>query len=170
MSQTLTLSYDPREDRILAAVNVSQPDHWSCWLTRRLTLAVLEQTPAYLTQTSPLTQKTPIDYRSDLIQFEHQAAMAQTAPALSRTDNEVVRTVAVEAALAERLSLHSIPNGFVFELVDIHGQTRQIGMERAHLQRVLHMIADEAARAGWIAPAAPAAAEPGGAHPKPTAN
>ena len=41
MLKNLTFVYVPREDRVLAAINAGQQEAWSCWLTRRLALAVL---------------------------------------------------------------------------------------------------------------------------------
>ena len=41
--KTITFVYAPQEDRIAAAINAGGPDAWSCWLTRRLALAVLER-------------------------------------------------------------------------------------------------------------------------------
>jgi hypothetical protein len=38
--KTVTFLYAPQEDRIAAAINAGAPDAWSCWLTRRLALAV----------------------------------------------------------------------------------------------------------------------------------
>ena len=51
---TLTFVYVPREDRILAAINAGHAEAWSCWLTRRLALAVLERTTEYLATRSDL--------------------------------------------------------------------------------------------------------------------
>ena len=41
--KTITFAYRALEDRVLAAVNLGHPDAWSCWLTRRLSLALLER-------------------------------------------------------------------------------------------------------------------------------
>jgi len=41
--KTITFLYVPQEDRIAGAINAGHPDAWSCWLTRRLALAVLER-------------------------------------------------------------------------------------------------------------------------------
>jgi len=150
MLQSLTLSYNPQEDRILAATNLGRPDAWSCWLTRRLVLAMLDQTPAYLSQTSSLTGKTPVDYRSDLIAFEREAALAQTASAMSHTDDQVVRQGAERAELADRVTLHDLGGGFRVELYGVQGGGAAGDMARAEFQRILQMLADEAGRAGWL--------------------
>ena len=50
--------YGSREDRILAAVNIGQPEAWSCWITRRLALAMTEGAAKFLASTSPLAKRT----------------------------------------------------------------------------------------------------------------
>jgi len=57
--KTITFVYAPQEDRIAAAINAGGPDAWSCWLTRRLALAVLERATEYLANTSDLAQRAP---------------------------------------------------------------------------------------------------------------
>jgi hypothetical protein len=46
--KTVTFLYVPQEDRIAGAINAGHPDAWSCWLTRRLALAVLERATGYI--------------------------------------------------------------------------------------------------------------------------
>ena len=46
--KSVTFVYVPREDRILAAINAGRDDAWSCWLTRRLALAVIERATDYV--------------------------------------------------------------------------------------------------------------------------
>jgi len=170
MLQSITLSYDAKEDRILAATNLGRPDSWSCWLTRRLVLALLDQAPVYVSQTSALTQKTPVDYRSDLIAFEREASLAQTAGAMSRTDDQVVRQGAQSAELAERVTLHNLGVGFRVELHGVAGGSAIGDMDRAQFQRVLQMLSDEAVKAGWMVPPPAVAAPPPDGGPKARAN
>ncbi len=59
--KTITFVYAPQEDRIAAAINAGGPDAWSCWLTRRLALAVLERATEYLANTSDLAQRAPAE-------------------------------------------------------------------------------------------------------------
>jgi hypothetical protein len=55
--KTVTFLYVPPEDRIAGAINAGHPDAWSCWLTRRLALAVLERATDYIANTSNLAQR-----------------------------------------------------------------------------------------------------------------
>jgi hypothetical protein len=170
--RNITFVYVAREDRILAAVNAGQPDAWSCWLTRRLALAVLERTADYLATRSDLAQKAPADFRGETIAFERDAAIAKTARAMSVTPNSILQSSASAAELAERLTISQQSGGFRLEL---HGQGAEgtAGLvKRDELQRILQMLQVEVAKAGWLgAPArsqaAPAAAM---ADPKPFRN
>ncbi len=103
--KTITFVYAPQEDRIAAAINAGSPDAWSCWLTRRLALAVLERATEYLANTSGLAQRAPADLRSEAIAFEREAAIAKTAPAMSQTPPEILKSGAVAAELADRLTI-----------------------------------------------------------------
>ena len=60
--RSITFVYVPREDRILAAINAGRDDAWSCWLTRRLALAVLERTTDFVASSSDLAQRAPADF------------------------------------------------------------------------------------------------------------
>ena len=82
--KTITFAYRALEDRVLAAVNLGHPDAWSCWLTRRLSLALLERADKLLASTSALASRAAPGYREELAAFEQDAAMAATAIAPSQ--------------------------------------------------------------------------------------
>src|ERR1035441_797360 len=52
--KSITFVYEAREDRVLAAINSGKPEAWSCWLTRRLALVLLERAVNLLASTSAL--------------------------------------------------------------------------------------------------------------------
>ena len=70
---SITFVYVPREDRIMAAINPGHANVWSCWLTRRLALAVLERATEYIASRSDLAQRAPAQFRGDAIAFERMA-------------------------------------------------------------------------------------------------
>ena len=55
--KSINFSCVAAEDRILAAINPGVPEAWSCWLTRRLVLALLDRTSEFLASTSPVVQQ-----------------------------------------------------------------------------------------------------------------
>ena len=166
---TLAFVYAMREDRILAAINPGRPEAWSCWLTRRIVLALLERLAEIFANTSALAQRAPAEIRSEVVAFEHQAAMAKTAQRMTQTPAEALNASAAAAELVERLSITNQGDSFRLELHGVSGGGAAGVLARAGLQRVLQMLQDEVAKAGWLAtPAKPQPAqvseEPG---PKP---
>ena len=164
---SLTFVYVPREDRILAAINAGGADTWSCWLTRRLVLAVLERTTVYPAQRSDLAQRAPAELRGEAIKFEQEVAIAKTAPSMSTTPSAVLETFLASAQLADRLTISPQGSDFRLELRGPGDDGAAAAFKRAELQRMLQMLQVEASRAGWLgapakpqpepAPAAPAA-------------
>src|SRR4051812_287968 len=70
MFETITLAYDPHEDRIFVATDLGKPTAAPFWLTRRMTLAVLAQAADLLSQTSPLTAAATAQDRQEVAAFE----------------------------------------------------------------------------------------------------
>jgi hypothetical protein len=166
---SVTFVYDTREDRLLAAINAGHPEAWSCWLTRRLALALLERSGEYLSNTSALAQRAPADLRGEFVAFERDAAIAETVGAMSNTPADVLKSSATEAELADRLTISTQGDRFRLEL---HGQSGRgaVGAPtRAEFQRILQMLQAEVAKAGWLA--TPAKSQPavatGATVPKP---
>src|SRR5271170_6466406 len=113
---SITFIYAPKEDRVVAAINAGRPDAWSCWLTRRLALTVLERTAQYLASRSDLAQRAPADFRGEAIAFERDAAIAKTVPAMSVTPAAVLQSSASAAELADRLTISQQGDSFRLEL------------------------------------------------------
>jgi hypothetical protein len=156
--KTITFLYVPQEDRIAGAINAGHPDAWSCWLTRRLALAVLERAADYIASSSNLAQRAPAELRGEAIAFEREAAIAKTAPAMSQTPPEVLKSSTADAELADRLTIGREQDAFRFELRGQSGNGAAAVVKREELQRILQMLHGVVAQAGWLA--APGAARP----------
>ena len=167
--KSINFSYVAGEDRILAAINPGGREAWSCWLTRRLVLALLERTSEFLASTSPLVQQVPAAVRGELATFEREAAMAATARAMSTTPRDVLKASKTAAELAEGLKISSQPGGFRVELQGEKGVGAAGLLTRAELQRFLQMLQSEVANAGWfgVLDKSSAATTPETAGPKP---
>lgn len=148
---SVTFVYDMREDRILAAINAGRPEAWSCWLTRRLSLALLERAAEYVSSTSALAQRAPADLRGEFASFERDAAIAKTAGAMSNTPAEVLKCSTTGAELVERLTISSQGDRFRLELHGQNGGGAAGAPTRAELQRILQMLQVEVGKAGWLA-------------------
>jgi hypothetical protein len=157
--QSISFAYHVREDRVLAAVNLGKGEQWSCWLTRRLSLAMLERAQKFLASTSPLARRTAPDQRSELAAFERHAAMTTTAGAMSATPTDELAASARSAELADRLTITQQGEAFRLQLTGDRGGGTTGLVLRAELQRILGMLEAEVIKAGWVtAAASPAAA------------
>jgi hypothetical protein len=149
--KSITFAYDMKEDRMLAAINPGHPDAWSCWLTRRLTLALLERAEEFLANTSPLVQRASADHRGEILAFEQDAAIARTANAITQTPAEVLQSSTASAELAKQLTISIQGNGFRIELQGEGGGSAAGLLARDEFQRVLKMLQATAVGAGWLA-------------------
>jgi hypothetical protein len=148
---SVTFVYAMREDRILAAINPGRPEAWSCWLTRRIVLALLERLTEIFTKTSTLAQRAPPEIRGEVAAFEHDAAMAKTAERMTKTPADALNASATAAELVDRLSISNLGDNFRLELYGVSGGGASGVLARAGLQRVLQMLQDEVVNAGWSA-------------------
>jgi hypothetical protein len=163
---TVTFVYVMREDRVLAAINAGRPDAWSCWLTRRIVLALLERLAELFAKTSALAQRVPAETRREVVAFEHDAAMTKTAQRMVSTPAEALNASATAAELVDQVSIGNQGDNFRLEFRGARGGGAAGVLARAGLQRVLQMLQDEVAKAGWLGASArpqpaPAAEEPG---------
>jgi hypothetical protein len=154
--KSITFAYDTREDRTLAAINPGHPEAWSCWLTRRLVLALLERAGEFVASTSALAQRASADHRGEILAFEQDAAIARTAKAITQTPPEILQSSTTSAELAKQLTISNQGNGFRMELQGEGGGSAAGTLAREELQRILQMLQETAGKAGWlITPAKP---------------
>jgi hypothetical protein len=147
--KTVTFIYDIREDRILAAINAGDTDSWSCWLTRRMALALLAKADEFLSKTSKLLQNATAETREQLISFEREAALVQTAGSVKRTPNDVILDRPRAAELLHEVTLNQ--RGTIYEIIlkaEV-GRGSVATVNRAELQRIMQMMRDVAAKANW---------------------
>ena len=155
--KSITFAYDAREDRILAVVNPGQTPSWSCWLTRRLVLSLLDNGSKFLAKTSALAQRAAPEVRREVVAFEREAAVAKTAPAMSVTPSEVLKKTVAGAELVHQITLTQQGERMQMELRGVAGGGSQAGLTRAELQRILDMLQAEVVIANWsVAPVVPA--------------
>ena len=146
---SITFVYEPREDRVAAAVNPGRADAWSCWLTRRIALALLDRMPDFLEGTSALAKRAPAEMRGEFTAFEREAAIAKTQRAMSVTPPEILKSSANAAELIDRVSIAPQGDNFRLELYGMSGDGAAAGLSRAELQRILQMLQGVVVKAGW---------------------
>jgi len=96
------------KDRVLAVVNPGHPPTWSCWLTRRLVLLLLDNgMENFSPSTSTLgPARRPRKARRD--GRSHSSAkrrLPNTAPAMSVTPHEVLKMTVAAAELVHQVTL-----------------------------------------------------------------
>ena len=167
--KSVSFSYVVGEDRVLAAVNPGGSEAWSCWLTRRLVLVLLDRAEELLVSTSALVKQAPSEVRGELITFEREAAMASTAKKMSNTSRDVLTQSATAAELAKRLTIYSKAGGFRLEFHGVKGGGAAGFFARVELQRLFQMLQAEVAKADWLGTSArsPAGQTIEAAGPKP---
>ena len=148
--KTVTFVYRSSEDRVLAAINAGKPEAWSCWLTRRLVLVLLERTAELLANTSALAQRAPAEIRGELVAFERDAAIANTAKAMSLTPGKVLKTSRNAAELVERLMISGLGDKFRLKFQGEGGGGAASVIGRDDLQRILQMLQTEVSKAAWL--------------------
>jgi hypothetical protein len=148
--KTVTFIYEIREDRVLAAINAGHAEAWSCWLTRRLALALLERTTEFVANSSPLAQRAPANLRGDFVAFERDAAIASTAKAMSTTPPDVLKSSVTAAELADRVTIANQADSFRLEFRGSDENGAAGTLTRAELQRVLQMLQAIVAKTGWL--------------------
>jgi hypothetical protein len=150
MLKTVAFNYDTREDRILAGINLGHSEAWSCWLTRRLVLALLERGSKFVASTSTLVQRAPADSRGELVAFEHDTAIAKTAKAMKPTPTDVLNRSRGAAELAKQLRISIQGKSFQMELQGDSGDGAVGMLTRDELQRIFQMLEAEVAKADWL--------------------
>ena len=167
--KTVTFAYRMQEDRVLVAINLGQADVWSCWLTRRLALAVLQQAGTFVASTSPLARRAEPSYRSEVVAFERDAAMQATAKSVSPTPRDALNACVAGAELAVKVTITPKGERLWVELAGDRGGEASGFVPRANFQRLLRMLQVEVERAQWTVatPAAPPAPPPATGTPGP---
>jgi hypothetical protein len=159
--KTITFAYEPREDRILTAINAGRSESWSCWITRRQVLTLLEHSVEFVAKTSPVMPRVAAALRPEVAAIEREAAIVKTAPSMSHTPPEIVRSAVPAAELVQRLTFIQKGDSIVMEVRGSDDGAEGV-LTRAEFQRILQMLQIESAKGQWLMPPATAASTPSG--------
>jgi hypothetical protein len=146
---SITLRYDANEDRILVAINAGAADAAGYWLTRRLALNLIQTANPYLDRMSPVLSKTPTAVRSELATMEREVALASTQKNVGPTPDGALESASLAAELAIELSITRKQQGFGLKFRGRKGRDTVVGCSRVELQRIIHTVEQEVAKAGW---------------------
>ena len=146
---SVTLRYNVDEDRLLVAINAGSPDACGYWLTRRLALRFIEAANPYLERMSPVASKTPTELRGELAAMEREVALASTQGAVTQTPPAALEAASAAAELAVELNVSAERRELRLRFRGRKGGEATVGCSRAELQRIVHMLEQEAAKAEW---------------------
>jgi len=146
---SITQRYDVNEDRILVAINAGSTDTNGYWLTRRLALSFIEAANPYLDRMSPAMSKTPTALRGELATMERQVALGRTQQSVTQTPTAVLERASVAAELVVALNVTRQQQGFRLKFRGGKGRETALGCSQAELQRIIYMLEQEVAKAGW---------------------
>jgi hypothetical protein len=162
---TASFTYSAAEDRILGQFAQGNAGA-TVLLTRRLVRQVISRLAQLLERSSPIAGRAPAMMRAEVVQFEHESAVAQ----LATTNRPAPGTVGAAASQAEtlliaRVDLTPQPPGFVLVLSDAAGRNVTLRLQWQDLHRLVGALHRQACVAQWdLAEAVPwLAASPGSA-------
>jgi hypothetical protein len=126
-------------------------------------LAWLAKSGEFLTNTSALVKRAAPEHRGDLATFEREAAIAQTAPAMSTTPPDVIKPPTVSTELMETVTWSQKGENYQIEIRGNRGGGAKSLLTRAELQRITQMLQEVVGKAAWTAATATAQATPAAA-------
>ena len=132
-----------------------------------MVLALLERALEFVASTSALVQRTAAPHRPQVAAFEREAAIAKTAPAMSRPAPEALKATATSTELMQKVNLTQKGERFHLEFRGNAGGGANAVVMPAELQRILQMLQAEVIKAGWTAAPAPSPASPAAEEPAP---
>ena len=101
-----------------------------------------------------MARRAPAGVRGELVAFEREAAMANTARSMSRTPVEVVNTAKLAAELVDRITISKQGHRVRVELQGETGGGAAGVMRQAEILRIMQMLKAEIAKPGWLGAAA----------------
>ncbi|MGB1237415.1 MAG: hypothetical protein ACPG4U_04340 [Pseudomonadales bacterium] len=148
---TFSLYYNELEDRIKLSVELGEGvEDMHFWLTRRLSLRLLDATVDLLQQTSRRVSKTPYEHRSAMALFEHQVAQLNQARTLSEAVRDNTK-VEGEINILRRLdiSFHKRRYKLSFFLNDTSNAVASTVIGSQALHQLVYLIHTGATALDW---------------------
>ena len=148
--RSITFHYESQQDRILAAINVEEGNRWSCWLTRRMTLAALDQIRKLVERTSELGKKADTASRPDVFAFEREAALVNSSSAVRSTPRGALKISSTTTECANRITVAYVRQKFRLEIEGSSSELARALIDRPLFQRIICALEDEVVKADWV--------------------
>jgi hypothetical protein len=159
---TVSFGYSAAEDRIVGVCTQGETSA-TVLLTRRLVRQVIARLAQMLEQSSPIAGRAPAAMRAEVVQFEHESAVAQLSIGTGPAPTKALGAAASRASglLVARVDLTTQPQGYVLVLSDGGSRNVTLRLQWQDLHRLLGALHQQARGAQWdLAEAAPWLAPP----------
>lgn len=159
----ISFGYSAVEDRIVAVI-ARDNSGATMLLTRRLVREAIPSLWRFLERSSPLAQRAPVAMRAEVLQTEHQGAVAKLATGRGLPPPAAAVARQSPARLVVRLDV--VPDGeaYVLAFADAGGGQVRVRLAWQDLHRLVGALHRQAASARWdLAAGAPwVAGQPSG--------
>jgi len=159
---TVSFAYSTAEDRIIGVLGQGEAVA-RVMLTRRLVRQTMARLAQLLERSSPMAGRAPAAMRADVVQIEHQSAVAQLATRRGEAAVQALNAAArrTPALLVTQVNLTPSPPGFLLMLGGAGGQSVTLRLQWRDLHRLLGALRQQARKAEWdLADAVPWLAPP----------
>jgi hypothetical protein len=158
-ASAMDIRFVPEEDRLLLTLR-SDDAAVDLLLTRRLTRLLLGGIVEMLMRSSSDMRRTPVDFRNDVLLFEHMTAATswertrtpsadQGAPAETGPEEAPARPVASARVLVTKLDLNIREGGISFVFYDGDVLTGEIAFPRDKVHQFLSVLLERSVDAHW---------------------
>ncbi len=142
---TVTIGYDPIEDRIFLILYLQDGGSRKAFISRRLLKMLLKTMGDKLTTTSPTASRTPDS--AEVMQMEHIAAVVNRKPGVvpktAQPDN-------IKSCYATEAQIQARQGSIVLGLKSDNSEPiAGLALKRAEAHQILRMLRDQADKAGW---------------------
>ena len=144
-ANTVTVGYDPTEDRMFLVLYLQDGGSRKAYVSRRLLGMLLKSMGDKLTSTSPTASRTP-DSQA-VMQMEHIAAVVNRKP------GEIPKTAQPDSAkpyYATEAQLENQGDTLILGLKSVDTEPiAGLALQRTEAHQILRMLRDQADKAGW---------------------
>lgn len=150
VAATVSFGYSVAEDRIVGLCTQGETSA-TVLLTRRLVRQIIARLAQLLDQSSPIAGRAPAAMRAEVVQFEHQSAVAQLASSVGPVAAQAPSGAASQSPglLVARVDLTPQPQGFLLVLSDATGRNVTLRLQWQDLHRLVGALHQQARNAQW---------------------
>lgn len=146
----VSFGYSAAEDRIIGVFAQGETGA-TVQLTRRVVRQLVAALAQLLDRASPVASRAPASMRAEVVQLEHQSAVAQLTTGGSSSAARTLSMAArnAPALLITRVNLTQQPSGYLLVVSDAAGRNVTTRLQWQDLHRLLGALHQQADSAKW---------------------